>query len=198
MHVKNVTGGEEKVLLPSHGTLQAPSDWSPDGRNIIYTDRNPSTKWDLWILPVDGERDPVPFLVTPFSEINASFSPDGNLVAYASNESGRLEVYVTSFPDAGDRRRVSTDGGSLPYWRDDGNELFYLSLDNRLMAVPVTLEPSFEPGTPIALFSVEPAESAYLPYDVSPDGERFLFIVALPGEATTPTVVTGWSAQLPR
>ena len=198
MHVKSVTGGDEKVLLPSRGTLQVPNDWSPDGRNIIYSDRDPSTDWDLWILPLDGERDPVPFLRTPFKELTASFSPDGNWVAYASDESGRLEVYVTPFPGAGERRRVSTGGGYLPYWRDDGNELFYFSLDNRLMAVPVSSGPRFEPEAPIALFSIEPAKNAYLPYDASPDGERFIFISALPGEAITPTVVTGWSALLPR
>jgi len=198
MHVKDVTGGDEKVLLPSRGTLQAPNDWSPDGRNIIYSDRDPSTGWDLWILPLDGERDPVPFLRTPFDELTASFSPDGNLVAYASDESGRLEIYVTAFPGAGEKHRVSTGGGYLPYWRDDGNELFYLSLDNRLMAVPVRSAPSFEPEAPITLFSIEPGKNAFLPYDVTPDGERFIFISALPGEAITPTVVTGWSAQLPR
>jgi dipeptidyl aminopeptidase/acylaminoacyl peptidase len=196
MHVKSVTGGDEKVLLPSRGTMQAPNDWSPDGRNIIYSDRDPSTGWDLWVLPLDGEPDPVPFLRTPFHEWTASFSPDGALVAYASDESGRMEVYVTPFPGGGEKRRVSTGGGYLPYWRQDGNELFYLSLDNWLMAVPVNLEPSFEPEAPIALFSIEPAESAILPYDITPDGERFIFIAALPGEAITPTVVTGWSAWL--
>jgi len=197
MHVKSVTGDDEKVLLPSRGTLQAPNDWSPDGRNIIYSDRDPSTGWDLWVLPLDGEPDPVPFLRTPFNEWTASFSPDGALVAYASDESGRLEVYVTSFPGGGEKRRVSTGGGYLPYWRDDGNELFYLSLDNQLMAVPLGSGPSFEPQAPIALFSIEPAKSAYLPYDVTADGERFIFISALPGEAITPTVMTGWSARLP-
>jgi Tol biopolymer transport system component len=198
MHVKDVTSGDEQVLLPSRGTLQAPNDWSPDGRNIIYSDRDPSTDWDLWVLPLDGQRDPFPFLRTPSKEMTASFSPDGDWVAYASDESGRLEVYVTPFSDAGKRRRVSTDGGYLPYWRDDGKELFYLSLDDRLMAVPVISGPSLELEAPVALFSIEPAETAFLPYDVSADGQRFIVISALPEEATTPTVVTGWSALLPR
>jgi serine/threonine protein kinase len=196
LHVKDLAGGDATILLPSRGTLQVPNDWSPDGKSILYSDRDPTTDWDLWILPLEDERDPVPFLKTPFKERTASFSPDGSRVAYASDESGRAEIYVTTFPDGGEKRRISTGGGYLPYWRSDGNELYYLSLDNRVMAVPVRWDPAFEPGGPVALFSFEPAENAYLPYDVTSDGERFIVITPAPGETTTPTVATGWSAQL--
>jgi dipeptidyl aminopeptidase/acylaminoacyl peptidase len=198
LHIKDVTGGVTEALLPSQGTLQSPDDWSPDGRYLLYSDRHPDTRWDLWILPLDGSADPIPFLRTPFSELTASFSPDGTWVAYASDESGRTEVYVTTFPEPGEKHRISTGGGYLPEWRGDGNELFYLALDNWLMAVPVDRNAGFEPRTPTPLFSVEPYKNAFLPYDVLPDGERFIVISALPGEATTPTVVTGWQESVPR
>ena len=198
LHIKDVAGGDAEALLPSHGTLQSPDDWSPDGRYLLYSDRNPDTGWDLWLLPLDGQADPIPFLRTPFSEFSASISPDGTWVAYASDESGRPEVYVTTFPEPGEKHRISTDGGYLPEWRGDSNELFYLALDNRLMAVPVGWDAGFEPKTPTPLFSVEPYKNAFLPYDVRPDGERFIVISALPGEATTPTVVTGWQEAVSR
>lgn len=198
LHIKDVTGGVEEVLLPSHGTLQSPDDWSPDGRYLLYSDRDPETGWDLWILPLAGRADPIPFLRTPFSELNASFSPDGTWVAYASNESGRPEVYVTTFPVPGEKHRISTGGGYLPEWRGDGNELFYFAPDNRIMAVPVGRDAGFEPKTPTPLFSIEPHMNAFVPYDVLPDGERFIVISALAGEATTPTVVTGWQESVPR
>ena len=105
MHVKSVADSEEKVLLPSRGTLQVANGWSPDGRHILYSDRDPNSGWDLWLLSLDDE-DTVPFLQTPFTELTASFSPDGDWVAYASDESGQLEVYVTPFPGPGRKRRI--------------------------------------------------------------------------------------------
>jgi len=198
LHQKRLTGEEAEVLLPSAGTMQAATDWSPDGRFILYADRNPDTNWDLWILPLEGERKPIPFLRTRFREMEATFSPDGRWVAFASDESGRWEVYVQPFQGPGVKRRISTSGGSLPRWRRDGRELFYLGLDNQLMAVPVRLGSSFEPGTPRALFSIEAAQGGEISYDVAADGQRFIVNSPIPGAPAAPTVVLNWTATLPR
>jgi len=197
MHIKDVTGGEAEVLLPSRGTMQAATSWSRDGRHILYADRDPNTDWDIWVLPLEGERKPIPYLQTPFMEFFATFSPDGDWVAYTSNESGQQEIYVQPFQGSGEKRRVSTDGGYLPRWRRDGKELFYLALDNRLMAVPVTSGASFTSGTPVALFPIEATTEMIRPYDVSADGQRFIVSTAIPGEADLPTVIIDWTAALP-
>ncbi|MEE9235038.1 MAG: protein kinase [Candidatus Acidoferrales bacterium] len=198
LHQKPLAGGEKEVLLPSSGTLQCPTDWSPDSRFILYMDRHPDTNADLWILPLAGERKPIPFLRTRFSEMLATFSPDGRWVAFVSDESGRPEVYVQPFEGPGERRRVSTAGGFLPRWRRDGKELFYLGVDNQLMVVPVKLGVRFELGTPQALFPVEAGPSVGSGYDVTADGHRFIVISAMPGTAVSPTVVLNWTAELPR
>jgi serine/threonine protein kinase len=197
MHVKSRAGGDEQVLVPSRGTLQLASDWSSDGRHLLYVDRDPTTDWDIWLLPFDGAGEPTPFVQTPFKELLASFSPNGRWVAYTSDESGRLEIYVRSFEGTGERRRVSTGGGYLPRWRRDGKELFYLTLENQLMAVPVTSGETFDPGTPTALFSFKSHREAMMPYDVSPDGQRFIVISVIPEEVAPPTVVLDWTAELP-
>ena len=196
LHQKPLIGGEEEVLLPSRGTVQCPADWSPDGRSMVYVDRGPNTSWDLWILPLGGEGKPIPLLRTRFREGFASFSPDGRRLAYVSDESGRLEVYVQPFPGPGERRRISTAGGSLPRWRRDGEELFYLSADDQVMSVPVMPGARFEPGTPTALFTINPPPGVFIEYDVSPDGQRFLVNSAIPGTEALPVVVLNWTAGL--
>jgi Tol biopolymer transport system component len=198
LHQKAVSGGEREVLLPSNGTMHVAFAWSPDGRFILYGERNPDTNWDLWVLPLDGERKPLPFLRTRFREGFATFSPDGRWVAFVSDESGRLEVYVQPFQRPGEKHRASTAGGSLPRWRRDGKELFYVSPDNQLMAVPVQLGASFESGTPKALFSIEASQGVEISYDVAADGQRFIINSPIPGTAAPPTVVLNWVAELPR
>ena len=193
---KAVSGGPEEVVLPATGTLHLPTDWSSDGRFILYADRNAVTSWDLWILPLEGERKPVPLLRTRFREIHAVLSADGRWVAFVSDESGRLEVYVQPFQGTRERHRVSTAGGLHPRWRRDGRELFYLSPDKQLMAVPVTLGPSLELGAPRALFSIEASQSADASYDVSADGERFIVSSKLPGTGASPTIILNWASEL--
>lgn len=121
----------------------------------------------------------------PFAESGARFSPDGRWVAYESNESGPTEIYVQSFPLSGAKWQVSTAGGTLPQWRQDGKELLYLA-DGRLMSVPVQASPTFTPGTPTPLFQVPLLNMQNAPrYGVSPDGQRFLFNVAAQGQAAS-------------
>ncbi len=193
--------GSDELLLHTEGNAY-PDDWSLDGRFILYElDGGPKTKYDLWVLPLAGERKPFPFLQTEFTETHAQFSPDGRWVAYASDESGRAEVYVQSFPASGGKWQVSTSGGDQPHWRRDGKELFYLAPDKRLMAGPVAAGASFEAGAPVALFPTR-VPRADLTGDrnhfaVTPDGQRFLVNNLLEEGNTQPiTLVLNWASAL--
>ena len=152
------TASEERISLPSglaHG--QIPCDWSRDGRYILYEEGGDATGSDLWVLPMTGStggpRKPVPFLQTAFNEMLGQFSPDGRWVAYISDESGRNEVYVRSFPAGSGKFQISNNGGTQPRWRDDGKEIYYLAPDGKLMAATVkfTAE-TFEKETLKVLF----------------------------------------------
>jgi Tol biopolymer transport system component len=198
LHLKSLAGAEIQELLPSQATLQSASDWSSDGRFLLYGDRHATTDWDLWALPLDGKREPLPVVRTRYREYGAVFSPDGGWIAYQSNETGQSEVYVERFGEQGVRRRVSTAGGGLPRWPRDGRELFYLSADDHLMAVPATAGTGIELGTPVKLFRIEPNPSAEQSFDVSSDGQRFLVNAPMSGTASAPTVVLDWTAELGR
>jgi Tol biopolymer transport system component len=150
---KNGVGQDDPLLDP--GPVRIPSDWSRDGRHLLYTESS-STKGDLWVLNMDGDRKPVPFLQTPFDESQGQFSPDSRWIAYTSDESGQDDVYVRPFPSGAGKWKISTTGGQFPRWRHDGRELFYLSPDRKLMVAAVKagsgLQPVFEVATPQALF----------------------------------------------
>jgi hypothetical protein len=178
------SSGSEEVLLQSPETKR-PDSWSPDGRFVLYnSDKN---NGDLMVLPLTGDRRPFPFLSTPFNEQEGVFSPDGKWVAYQSNESSRNEVYVRPFPGPGGQWQVSTGGGSMPRWRADGKELYYLAPDLKLMAVAVAARgATFAPGTPEALFQTHITQGALSQqYDVAHDG-RFLINTDLQDTSTEP------------
>jgi hypothetical protein len=156
----------------------------------------------VWVLPFAGDRKPYPFLQTPFDERRAQFAPDGRWIAYQSNESGRHEVYVAPFPGPGGKRRVSPTGGGSPRWRRDGNELFYVGPDGKLMAATVQSRGSeFEVGDVRALFSPRIRDQTNgIPYDVTPDGQRFL-VNTFVESTRTPTsieLIVNWPALLRR
>ena len=127
-----------------------PEDWSSDGRSLVYI--SPQGGRRFWVLPMVNDGKPSVLIDTPFVKDEPHFSPDGQWLAYYSDESGRAEVYVQPFPGPGERVRVSTDGGSQPRWKKDGSELFYLSLDGKLMAVGIRLGPSLQVDVPKTLF----------------------------------------------
>jgi Tol biopolymer transport system component len=129
---------------------QFANSWTPDGRYLGFTEIHPETNWDLWVLQ-RGERTPQPFLRTPFSEGWMEFSPNGRFVAYTSNESGRWEVYVRPFPGPGGKVQISSEGGVEAVWSRNGRELFYRNRA-RMMAVAVTLDPTFSAAKPRLLF----------------------------------------------
>jgi eukaryotic-like serine/threonine-protein kinase len=191
--------GDETPLVKSDETKIA-TDWSRDGRYIAFFSRGKETGWDIWVLPTFGDRKPVPFLKTRFAELMPVFSPDGRFLAYQSNESGRNEVYVQSFPGPGGKWQISTAGGVEPHWRADGRELYYRSPDQKVMAVEVQTGSVLTAGTAQPLFQgrfdMSVARDRYLP---TADGKRFLTVAPLGREAMTPTtVVLNWNADLGR
>src|SRR5262249_21770281 len=134
------SAGADELLVQSDED-KAPADWSPDGHFLLFRSIGPQTGYDLWILPNFGEKKPYLFLKTPFDERNGQFSPDGKWIVYQSNESGRFEIYVQPFPGPGGKFQISTNGGAQPRWNKNGKEIFYVSLDSKMMAAPVKLSP---------------------------------------------------------
>jgi Tol biopolymer transport system component len=189
--------GEEKLLVKTD-VLLIPFSFSPDGRFLAYQRQDAKTNWDILLLPLTGEAKPVTFRATPFREAQPRFSPDGRFMAYVANESGRNEVYVQSYPGPGRTWQISTAGGTDPHWRQDGKELYYRGLDQKLMAVEVRGGDALEPGLPQVLFqarvSTGLSSTKYLP---DPTGQKFLFVAPLGREAMMPTtVVLNWFAGL--
>jgi serine/threonine protein kinase len=195
LYIKAASGAGQEELLIKLGTPTGwATDWSRDGRFILYQIPGVNTGQDLWIAPQFGDRKPFPYLQTQFNEQEGAFSPDGRWIAYVSDESGRDEIYVQAFPLSGEKHEISTGGGSEPYWKEDGRELFYMAADRNLMAVPVTLGTTITPGTPKALFPV-PASALRHSYAVTADGQRFL-VTRSAGEMPPITVVLNWQAEL--
>jgi Tol biopolymer transport system component len=173
------TAQEERLLKTAHQSV--PTDWTADGRFIVYEDYDLQTgKRDLWMLPTTGDRKPFPYLETPFDEFQGQTSPDGKWMAYSSDESGRWEIYVQPIPATEGKWQISNAGGTQPRWRGDGREIFYLSLDKKITSLDVKLGPRPEFGSPKALFPVRVLQNAqgsdeFVP---TPDGKRFLAMAA--------------------
>jgi eukaryotic-like serine/threonine-protein kinase len=191
--------GEEKLLLKSDET-KIVCDWSRDGKYIAFMSQGKDTSWDIWTLPTSEGAKPTVFVRTQFTELLPSFSPDGRFLAYMSNESGRQEVYVQSFPGPGGKWQVSTAGGVDPHWRADVKEMYYRAPDQKIMAVEVRADGGFQAGVPKALFTGRfESGIARNKYLSSLDGQRFLTVSPLGRESMTPTtVVLNWWADLGR
>jgi Tol biopolymer transport system component len=217
----NGAGEEQPLLVTAEG--KTPLDWSRDGHYLLYSVADPKTESDLWALPMSGanaspigrsnqsmtgEHKPFPVVHTAFDETQGQFSPDVRWLAYTSNETGRTEVYVRPFPEAGGKLQVSTGGGSQPRWRPDGKELFYVAPDGKLMAAPLSIAPqgrAVVPGTPVPLFQAHLASGNGISltgwqsralYAVTSDG-RFLMNATTEGADASPiTIVLNWQAAL--
>jgi serine/threonine protein kinase/Tol biopolymer transport system component len=204
LYWKSSSGAGADELLLESDRNKGPNDWSSDGRFLLFRTNDPQTGFDLWVLPVSGDKKPFPFLKTPFDEREGQFSPDGKWIAYQSNESGRFEIYLQPFPGPGGKFQVSSNGGAQPRWNKNGKEIFYVSLDSKMMAAPVKLSldgQSLETGTPVVLFPVRIAGGP-LPgaprqqYSVSSDGQRFLVNLATDeGVASPITLIYNWKAR---
>jgi serine/threonine protein kinase len=205
MFRKSANGASQVDTLLHSSELKTPLDWSSDGRFILFNQRGKDTGIDLWVLPLEGDHKPIPYLATPASEGQAQFSPDGHWVAYSSSESGKREVYVQPFPVAANGKwPVSNGGGGQARWRPDGKELFYFAPDSTLMAVSVdTKGGTFEPGVPKPLFrapilgGLGGAPGVAWRWAVSRDGQRFLINTSGEEASGEPvTVVMNWQSAL--
>jgi len=205
LFLKPARGTSASELLLESDTQKYATDWSRDGRFVLYNNIVQANGYDVWALPVEGERKPFPFANTRFEERQGQFAPNSRWVAYQSNETGRFEIYVQPFPGPGSRVRVSTGGGAEPRWRGDGRELFYLAPDGRLMATSVNAAPDdgrldFQTPTPLFQTGIALAPSAgggarKFAYAAAPDGSRFLINTnTAPNLAAPITVVLNWAA----
>jgi Tol biopolymer transport system component len=209
--------GTEERLVPANGASLAATSWSADGRFLMFSRnaRGPSNA-DLWVVPMDGDRTPSPFLQTRFRELYGAFSPDGRWVAYQSDESGRPEIYVRPFvppsrtasksaeaagsSGVGGQWQVSTTGGIMPLWRADGKEIYYLNPAGAMMAAPITATSvSIEPGEPVVLFPTRISGGGvdvqqHRQYDVARDG-RFLINTVLDEAAAPITLLMNWRPE---
>jgi serine/threonine protein kinase len=205
MYWKLSSGAGTDELLLESAPRKVPNDWSSDGRFLLFNSIDPQTGYDQWVLPFSGDKKPFPFLKTPFNEVLGQFSPDGKWVAYESDESGRFEIYVQPFPGPGAKFQISTNGGAQPRWNKNGKEVFYVSLDSKMMASPLKLSSdgqSLETGTPAALFPVRIAGGPLVldkqQYAVSSDGQRFLVNLTLEEDRTSPiTLIYNWKPPKP-
>lgn len=193
--------GNDELVMTGMKTPY-PDRWSRDGKYLLFeADDGPKTKFDLWILPMTGDPKPFVYLNSEFQEAHAQFSPDGRWVAYASDETGRSEVYVQSFPISGGKWSISTAGGDQPQWRGDGKELFYLAPDRTLMAVPINSGTTFDPGRPAVLFQTSVPQTGLTDdrnnYTPTQDGQRFIVNSLVDAANAQPlTVVLNWAADM--
>ena len=166
-----------------------------DGRYLLYQDLDPKTGYDLWVLPMEGDRKPVVVIRTEFSERDGAFSPDGKWIAYTSDEGGRTEIYVQPYPATGAKWQVSKNGGHGPRWRRDGKELFWLEVDGTMMSAGVSAGKAFQPGIPVALFETG-IVSILESFSVGADGQRFLLPLPVGGTSgpMPATLVQNWLA----
>jgi len=192
------SGPIEHLTVPGVKAM-IPNSLTPDGRVLAFAERST----DISMLPMEGDREPQPFIASRYVECCSRFSPDGNWIAYVSDELGLNHVYVSPYPNPNAKWLVSGEkGGAEPMWSPDGNELFYRS-GNRMMVISVQTEPTFRAGRPEVLF-----EGSYVTsrlgrpgmsyYDISPDGQRFLMIKAVGGSTGQINVIQNWFEELKR
>jgi Tol biopolymer transport system component len=200
IHVRDVASESRPTTLLPPTRPRWPRDVSPDGSVLLYQEVSAANRGDLRVLSLTGERRARDFVASPFDEDEGTFSPDGRWVAYVSDESGRKEVFVASFPDPARRIRVSSEGGTQPRWSRDGRELFYVAKSYTMMVAPFDSSGAGPTAPPSRLFDVPISYTfgyhAPLRYDVAPDG-RFLVAVRASSDPPPSIVfVLNWQAGL--
>ncbi len=203
LYRKEASGAGTEQRVTESANLQWPSDWSRDGRLVLYSEVGKDTQQDQWVLPVTPDGKPEagakarPYLRTRFNEYSARFSPEPSprWVAYMSDESGRDEVYVQAFPEPRGKFQISTGGGMSPEWSPDGRELYYVSPDRKRMVAGLkVVADAVAASTPRELFAL-PSGGPFQPYAVAPDGKRFLVLTPVGGSQPL-EVVVNWPALL--
>jgi Tol biopolymer transport system component len=191
-------GSGQAERLTSGKNTQSPATWSSDGKTLIFMEVTPETTQDMWIMNMD-DREPRPIMNSKFSEAAGRISPDGRWFAYVSDQSGRREIYLTTFPSFSGQWQISNEGGQEPVWNPNGGELFYRN-GAKMMSVDLTAQPNLSLGKPRVLF-----EGVYLltlltgaNYDVTPDGKRFIMLKdASPDNSPTQiNIVLNWFEEL--
>lgn len=195
-------GAGDVVRLTENKNIQWPYSFSPDGKRLAYVEPHPETRTDIWILPLEGNDPdhpkpgkPEPFLRTAYAEESPAFSPDGHWLAYESNESGRMEVYVRPFPGPGGKWQISSGGGHLPVWSRNRRELFYLEEDNRIMVAAYKATGNAFVAGKARQWSehrVPIAQNTIRDFDLAPGGTRFVVLAESgnPPEASSATQLT--------
>lgn len=203
IYQKTMGGAEQRLGTETGGIGKYAASWSPDERAILYIGGGRIIgRSDLMLLPLEGDRRPRPYVETEFVETQGRFSPGGRWIAYSSNHTGRMEVYVRPYPGPGEPERVSDNGGQWPQWHRGGTELFFIGPDHTLMAAAVEEQGSaFRVKAIRPLFQTRPRPRVRLDayfYDVTPDGQRFLINTPVEGQVNTPpiTLVVNWPALL--
>jgi Tol biopolymer transport system component len=197
---KSIAGSGADELFFDSDQDKFPNQVTPDGTSLVFHTRgDPRTRTDLWLLPLSGKGEPTSILRTEFGEQNAAVSPDGRYIAYESDESGRIEIYVSPFPVASRKWQVSPSGGERPAWRRDGREIVYLAPDNRLTATEVALSPTdFQAGATTPLFPIQPQRPGNL-FNMTPDGRRFIVNMSVVEQNSLPlTLLLPWTAAAGR
>jgi Tol biopolymer transport system component len=191
---RNLDTGKAEILFPGL-TLQVVTDIAPDGGALIFQDRPNQGPYNLFLLPLTGDPKPIPFRTSSANETDARFSPDGRFVSFTATEGGVPEVCVA--PVAGGAKTVvSSGGGRFPRWSRDGRELIYVSVDQRVVAVPVRTSPTLSLGTPSVLFALGGREWAY--FDTAPDGRFLAIVLEQPANEQPLTAILNWSMSSPR
>jgi eukaryotic-like serine/threonine-protein kinase len=198
LYMKNFAQGTSEERLFDSSLVNLPSGWSTDGRFVIYSVRDPKKSFDIWALDLKENRKQIPVAQTDFDELNGQISPDGNWIAYESNETGRFEIYIAPFMHSGMKTLVSSQGGVYAIWKSDGRELFYMDPNNRMMSVQVRPGTSLDVDSPQPLFQAPATSGWSSAYAVSSDGQRFLLNTVAPQQPPVPPidVLIHWSQLL--
>ena len=201
LYIKALDGSEEKSIIPPTGNADFAEDISSDRRVLLFRRISGQTQNDIFTFSLDT-KTVIPFVATPFNEIQPVFSPSGRWIAYVSNESGVYQVYAARYPGGGSRVQITAEGGTQPAWRADERELFYVGAGGHMMAVPIDISTgTLRPGTPAHLFDVvlRPSRDEEREYDVTRDGKRFIMNIVPADKRSLPiTVVLNWQSELLR
>jgi serine/threonine protein kinase/Tol biopolymer transport system component len=191
-------GASADELLYESPDPKHPTGFSPDGKILLFTrDTGPPKNADVWALPIDAPRDPFPVVSTPFNEGSAVFSPDGRWIAYVSDDTGAMQVYVEPFPPTGSRFRLSTTGGTSPMWTRGGREVVYATTEQEFMAVDVTVAgPAIRVSAPQHLFAHPHIGGNWNHFAVDSAGDQFLLTVPQKDTYGAMTVVLNWPSLL--